>query len=830
MTRIDGFVRDLRFAFRLLRQTPAVSAVALLSLALGIGANVAIFSLVNALLVKALPVNNPVELVQMTFVEPGGRSTTFLTNPQWEYVRDHQTVLDGVFASGQARFNLNAGGELRPAQGIWASAGYFDVLGVTPILGRGFTNDDDRRGGGRNGPVTVLSYAFWQREFGGDPNVLGRTLTLDGHPVTIVGVTPAWFFGTTVGRTFDVVVPIGTQSTLMGTDSMLDRRSAWWLQLMGRVGDGQTREQAEAGMRAMVPALREATMPQDWRPEDKATYLAEPLVLAPVATGTSNLRDRYRLPLYVLLGIVAFVLLIACANMANLLLAQSAARRRELAVRLSLGASRAQLIRQLLLESLLLSGAGAVAGLVIAAWGSRAIVGMLSTGNAPVDLDLSLDWRVFGFTAVVGVATGLLFGVAPALRSTRVQPAEALRDQVRGVVGASRPGLGQALVAMQVALSFVLVFAAMLFVRTLIGLTTQDLGFDASRVVVAALNLRNTGVAPAERLALFERTRDAVAAAPGVESAALTFVTPMSGSTWSMRITVPGYTAPDRDRGVLFNSVSPGYFRTIGTQLRAGRDFSARDTASAPQAVIVNEAFGKKYFGSENPLGKTFDLEGFSDRPTRHLEVIGIVADSAYRAVRDPLPPTMFTPVMQEPQINSDVRMAIRAVGAPASIRAATLAAIATVNDDIAVTLRPLEEDLNAAVNQERLIATLSAFFGLLALLLAALGLYGVMAYTVARRTGEIGIRIALGAEPRRVVGLVVRQVAVITTIGLVLGVAGAVATGRVVNTLLFNLATSDRTMLVIAGCALATAAAVAAFLPARRASRIDPMAALREN
>jgi predicted permease len=827
---IDGLLRDVRFAGRLLRQTPVVSAVALLSLALGIGANVAIFSLVNALLVKALPVHEPDRLVQWQFGS-STRPTTFLTNPQWEYIRDHQDVLSGVFATSSTRFNLNAGGELRPAAGIWASARYFDVLGVVPIIGRGFTGDDDRRGGGEHGPVSVISYGFWQREFGGDPAAVGRTLTLDGHAFTIVGVTPADFFGTTVGRSFDVIVPIGAEPVIRGVESGLDRRSMWWLTIIGRLSPGQTREAAEAALGALQPSLRAATMPQDWRPKDQEQYLAEPIQLTAAATGISALRDRYSRPLFVLLGIVGLVLLIACANMANLLLAQSAARRRELAVRLSLGASRMRLVRQLLVESVLLSNAGALAGMAVAVWGSRAVVSLLSTSTQLVALDLSFDWRVFAFASAVGVLTGLLFGVAPAVQSTRVAPADALRDHGRGVIfGGVRPGMGHLLVAAQVALSFVLVFGAGLFVRTLVSITTQNLGFDASRVIVANLDLRRTGTAAAARFGLFDRVREQVATTPGVDAAALSFVTPMSNATWNLRITVPGYDAPERDRVVLYNGVSQAYFRSLGTPLLAGRDFADRDTAAAPGVAIVNEAFARKYFSGQNPVGRTFTIEGFSSRPERPLEVVGLVADSAYRSLRDPLPPTMYAPMAQEPEVSSAVRMVIRTRADPSTARTSVLAAVAAVDDDIVVDLRPMAEDLNAAVLQERLVASLSAFFGALALLLAGLGLYGVMSYTVARRTNEIGIRIALGAEPRRVVRLILRHVAAITLAGLAAGVVAAAATGRFINALLFNLAATDGTMLALTAVALGGAAALAGFLPARRAARIDPMTALRED
>ena len=409
--------RDLRFALRQMRQTPIVSGVALLSLALGIGANVAIFSLVNALILKSLPIHEPERLVQLQFVNSNPReTTTSLTNPQWEYIRDHVDVMTAVTAMGTASFNLNAAGESRPVPGMFVASRFLDVLGVTPIIGRGFTAENDRRG---SAPVAMLSYGFWQREYGGDPSVLGRSISLDGHAFTIVGVTPPDFFGLRVGNTFDVMVPITTEAIIRGVESSLDRRSSWWLSVFGRLAPGQTMAQAETRLRALQPQLRAATMPQDWRAQDQATYIRDPFGLIPAATGISSLRDRYSRALYILLGIVALVLTIACANMANLLMAQSVARRKELALRLSLGAGRWQLVRQLLVESVMLSVIGALGGLAIAAWGSRALVAMLSSRFTTVALDLSMDWRVFAFTAGVGVMTGLLFGVAPAFADRR---------------------------------------------------------------------------------------------------------------------------------------------------------------------------------------------------------------------------------------------------------------------------------------------------------------------------------------------------------------------------------------------------------------------------
>ena len=832
MNPLDSLLRDLKFAFRLMRQTPMVSLVAMLSLALGIGANVAIFSLVNALMLKTLPIHEPERLaiVNQPPTDPGRQPGTSFTNPQWEYIRDHQDFFGGVLAQGGARFNLNAGGEARPVTGMFVNGRFFDVLGVSPVVGRTFREEDDQRKGGPDGPVAVLSYGFWQREYGGDPQAVGRGIYLDGHAFTIVGVAPAEFYGLEVGRTFDVAVPLGTEPLIRGAESALDRRSTWWLRIVARLAPGQTVEQAESRLAAFHPSLREATMPQDWRPQDQQSYIAAPLKLMPGGNGISNLRTRYSRPLFVLLGIVALVLLIACANMANLLLAQSTSRQRELAIRLSLGASRWLVARQLLIESLLLSFIGSAAGVLLALWGSRALVQLLSTRTALVTLDLALDWRVLGFTMLVGMLTGLLFGVAPALRATGLTPALALRDHSRGVVaGGGRINFGHGLVALQVAISFVLVLGASLFVRTLVDLSAQEMGFRYEGVLIANIDLRRTGASDKERPAIFERLRDAIAATPGVQAAAASVVTPISNSVWNNLITVPGYEAPERQRTANFNRVTPDYFRVMGTPLLAGRDISASDRAGAPKVIIVNEAFAKKFFSGQNPLGKTF-MVGLPGRPdTTTYEIVGLAADAKYASLREPAPPTMYAAWAQSDTASSSASITLRVTGAADAYRATVLQAIESVHKETVVNFRTFEEDIRAAMIQERLVASLSAFFGGLALLLAAIGLYGVMSYSVARRRNEIGIRMALGAAPGKVMGLVLSNVAVVTGIGLAAGIGLAIGTGRFVNTLLFGLVASDMTMVVIAAVTLGGAAALAGYMPARRAARVDPMVALRE-
>ncbi|MGE3273957.1 MAG: ABC transporter permease [Vicinamibacterales bacterium] len=828
MRVLAAVASDLRAAFRQLRVTPMVTAVAVLSLALGIGANVAIFSLVNALMLKRLPVHEPDRLVLVGMPLRGGEGLRrSFTNPQWEYLRDHTDVFAGMAAVGGARFDLNAGGEARPIEGVYVNGRFFDTLGVVPAAGRLLTEADDQRGGGQDGPVAVLSYGFWQREFGGSPDVLGRTLPLDGHAFTIVGVAPEDFLGVEVGQAFDVAVPLATEAVIQGELSSLDQRSSWWIRILGRLAPGQTLAQAQARLEAGRPGLVTATMPQDWRVEDQARYLAEPFVLSPAGAGFSYLRERYSRPLFVLLGIVALVLLIACANLANLLLARSTARRRELSIRVALGASRSRLARLLIVESLLLSALGTAAGILVAVWGSRALVGLISTYAEAVVLDLALDWRVLAFTAAVGTATGLLFGAVPALRSTRVMPADALRDHSRGVIGGGRLGLVHGLVALQVALSFVLVFGAGLFVRTFASLTTQDMGFDASRVLIATVDLRRAQAESPDLPARFERLRDALLAVPGVESSAVSVVTPVSRNTWNDLITVPGYDAPEDDRIAWYNRVTPGYFRTYGTPVLTGRDIGAGDRLGAPNVVLVNETFAGKFFGGASPLGKTFTI-GTGER-AREVQIVGLVADAKYDSLREPAQPTMYAAWAQYDEGLPRARISVRTRMAPETMRAAVVEALAREDPAAVISLKAFADDLAADVTQERAVALLSGFFGLLALLLAAVGLYGVMSYSVVRRRNEIGIRIALGANPGRLLRQVLAQVALITVIGLGTGVAVALGAGRVVESLLFGLGATDWSTVALAGVALAGAAVLAGYLPARRAAGVDPMQALRE-
>jgi putative ABC transport system permease protein len=820
---------DLRDAFRALRATPVVSAVAMLSLALGIGANTAIFSLFDSLMLRTLPVREPQRLVMLK-----DRSWT---NPIWEQIRERQDHFsDGAFAWSSTRFDLAAGGETEFANGIWASGRFFEVLGVPAILGRTFTTADDARRGEPDGPVAVISYGFWQRHFSGVADVVGRSLTLDRIPFTVVGVTGPDFFGPDVGRTFDVVIPIGVEPLLRPDRSALDQRSWWWLNVMARLKPGQSAEQATASLRAVQPQIREATLPDRWRPEDLKDYLKEGLTLEPAASGASSLRRRYERPIVVLMIVVGLVLLIACANIANLLLARTTARRHELSVRLALGASRWHIARQLFAESLVLALMGAALGLVFARWGSALLVKQLSTATSTVFLDLSMDWRMVGFTTAVAVATALLFGTVPALRAARVEPNDALKDQGRSVAAGRHAGLGQSLVVAQVALSVVLVVGAGLFMRTFSALANLDLGFDRDPVLIVGVNAQRSGSPMDQRLDLFARVREAAARLPGVSHASISVVTPVSGSTWNDLIqVVGGAPLPERDRITNINYVTPDWFATYGTKLLAGRDIAAGDRQGAPAVALVNETFARKFLGTESPVGRIVRQEGRPGKVPPPIEIVGLVRDAVYRSLRDAVPPTMYLPVAQIDTSEgggaaSSVSLSVRSSGGgpPALLARPVLAAVLRVDPNLSLTARTLSDQVNASLTQERLLAVLSGFFGALALLLAGMGLYGVTSYGVSRRRTEIGIRMALGAEPGGVVRMVLRQALMLVGGGVVLGGLASFWTAHFAGSLLYGLEPRDPYTLATAAVVLMTVGALAGWLPARRASRIDPARVLR--
>jgi putative ABC transport system permease protein len=816
----DTLIQDLRYALRALRSAPGFAAVAILSLALGIGANTAIFSLIDSVMLKTLPVSHPEQLLQVR--TPAGFDDVF-TNPLWEQIRDRQDVFATLFAYSRTRYNLATGGEVRNVEGSRVSGQYFETLGVQAVLGRTLTAADDKRG---CAGTAVLSHDFWQRAYAGRTDVIGQTISLNGHPFEIVGVTQPGFTGIEIGSAVDVTAPICTDAIVDPTTNSLDKRGDWWLRIIGRPKPGISAAQATARLNTLAPEIFKATLPPNLLHADQqAKYLAGTFNTAPASSGVSGVRSQYRLALLTLMVVVGVVLLIACANVANLLLARGAARQREIAIRMALGSGRARLIRQLLTESLLLSFGGAALGVVFAQWGTRLLINLLSTSRSSVFLDLSVDRRMLAFTAGVAFLTGLLFGLAPAWRGTRVQPQNAMKANARGVIEGPGFGLAKTLVMIQVALSVVLLVGAGLMLGTFWKLSSLDMGFDRQNVLLVRLDLGNANYPPERRPAAYQEMLDRVRAIPGVRSASMSGQVPIGRGSWNEELDVEGYTPKSRgDVSVLYNSVTPGYFDTLRTPLVMGRDFNQYDTPQSPSVAVVNESFARRYYGFANPVGKRFRWRPGA-KLSAPVEIVGVVKDAKYVSLREKPSPTMFIPEAQVgPRGFANIE-----IRADTDVVSSVKAAIEAVNRDISLQFAMFSVQIEESLVRERLLATLSGFFGGLALLLAIIGLYGVMSYNVARRRNEIGIRMALGAEQSRVLRMVLGEVGVLVFIGLAIGIAAALATTRFVQSFLYGLTPNDPWVLSSAAAVLALVAVVAGYLPARRASRLDPMTALRE-
>jgi putative ABC transport system permease protein len=825
---LENLVQDARHGLRLLLLNPGFALVAILSLALGIGANTAIFQLLDAVRLRMLPVQHPEQLATVRlspFNASGNFSTRYaeITNPQWEQIRNQQQGFSGMFAWAPEQINLARGGEIRMANVLWVSGGFFDVLGVKPQAGRLLSMADDRRG---CTGAAVISDSFWRREFGASSTALQKSLTLNGRPLDIVGVTPPEFFGVEVGRNFDIAIPVCADALIGGEDSRLDVRSDWWLTLMGRLKPGWTVERASAQLDAISPALFEATLPPKYQPDDAKTYLADKLKAFPAENGFSELRSDYSNPLWMLLAIAGLVLLIACANLANLMLARASAREKEIAVRLALGASRGRLIRQLLSESLLLAVAGAVCGILLAGVLGRVLVTMISTQSDTMFLDLSTDYRVLGFTAALAVLTCVLFGLAPALRATKSSPASAMRANGRGLTAnRERFGLRRILVVTQVALSLVLLVGALLFVGSLRNLMSLNAGFRQDGILITNLSFESLKI-PADRRIEFRRQiLEKLRTIPGVVSVAHSGTVPLSGSAWMQQIHIDGQKKP----GSLLSRVTPGYFATLDTPFLAGRDFDAHDVANGVQVAIVNEAFAKMYFNGANPVGKLFGLEGDKGEPDHLFQVVGLVKDTKYRELREDFKSIGFFPDTQDKHPGPYANIVIHANMPLAALVAAVKRNVAEVSPDIDIDFHPFKTQILNGLLRERLMATLSGFFGALAALLAVIGLYGVISYMVARRTNEIGIRMALGANSGGIVRLILREALLLLGIGLVVGAGLALAAARTASSMLFGLKPYDPATLAFAMTALALVAIAASYIPARRAAGVDPMVALRE-
>jgi predicted permease len=832
-------MNDFRLAARELRAAPVVTTMAVLSLALGIGANTAIFSVVNSLLLRPLPVVEPEQLavVSDSRAVGHGRAASF-TYGIWDELRKRVQGTDGSCAWWTERVNLSPrGGEREMVDAVWASGDYFTMLGVPPLLGRTITTQDDVPGAPA---VAVLSFDMWQRRFDGAANVIGKTLVVERVPFTIVGVAPPGFFGAEVGRTFDVALPMNAEPLIRGERSRISRRSGFFaLTILLRLKHGQSVEATTKMLRGIQPQVQEAAIPSTLPAPLRKEFLTDPFTAVSVPTGTSGMRTQYERPLIVILVVVGLVLLIACANIANLQLARAIARRHEMSVRVALGASRWRLARHSLTESLLLSSAGAVLGVIFASWSSRLLVAQLSTELNRVHLDLSFDWRLLAFSAAIAIGTAVLFGTVPALRASNASPIEALNEQGRGSSGRAPARLSDGMVVVQVALALVIVVGAGLFVRTFAELATMPLGIETNRVLLVRVSLARSQATEANRVELIHRIVREVAAVPGVAKAAASMNTPVAGFGMIDLVHVPGGPGTFRPfiegklgpQSTYSNYVTAGWFAAYGTRLRAGRDFDDRDVKNAPPVIIVNDAFVRKFMAGKNPVGETVGFERGLDKPVVKT-VVGVVSDAVYDSVKNEDVPTQYAPLAQlefpggpvDPVIN--VRAAS---GDPMLLARSVGAAITAVDGDVTFGFRALTDQVSSSLTQERIVAMLSAFFGALALLLAGLGLYGMISYAVARRRAEIGVRLALGSTGAKIVRLVVARAAGIVAMGIVIGGVASVWASKFVATLVFRIDPRDPVTLGTAAATLAIVGAAAAWLPAYRASRLDPASVLRE-
>jgi putative ABC transport system permease protein len=820
----DEMFQDLRYGVRMLLKSKGLTVVAVFSLALGIGANTAIFSLIDAVLLKMLPVERPEQLYFIQNVGPRRPEGGAPPYPCFERFRDQNQSFSGLAAFASQNPKVNIDGQVEEVPGQFVSGNYFSLLGVNAVLGRMLSPADDSvpGKGGPDGLMAVISYNYWTRRFGRSPEVIGKVIRFGNDPVTIIGVTPPDFYGLFPGREVNISLPISIEGA-----EMMAERTSWWFQAVGRLKPGASVEQARAELDTVFQSYMNET---NFNAESRRENFAR-IALAPASKGLNTLRRQFSRPLQALMAIVAMVLLIACANVANLLLARATARRKEFAVRLALGASRFRLARQMLTESLLLVSLGGLLGLLFARWGSAFLVGFFATGRGRLFVNLPLDYRVLLFTAGVALITGLTFGLAPALQATRIDPNPALKDGA-GTSARSRLLLGKSLVVAQVALSLLLLVGAGLFVRTLHNLKNADAGFQTEGVLTMKVNPPET-IYQGERLAnLYKDALARVERLPGVGSASLCTLSPLDGGDRAVLVGVSGFTPrAENEKGIRLNQVSPDYFRTFGIALLQGRGFTNADNESAPRVALFNEAAARFYFGDRSPVGA--QLTFFSGRPNAPApyQIVGVVRDSRYQNLREPDTRMVYLPIAQRLDRLGRLTLAARAEGKPNDLTNAIGNEMRAIGSDILLTnIATLNEQVDQSLLQERLVATLSLFFGALALLLACIGLYGVMGYDVERRTHEIGIRMALGASAGRVVRLVLRQTLLWVALGVASGLGASLAITRLVESLLFGMKPNDPLTIGIAALLLLAVAGVAGYLPARRAARVDPLVALRHD
>jgi predicted permease len=824
---VETLWQDLCYGMRQLRRSPGFTTVAIVTLALGIGANTAIFSVINAVLLRKLPVRNPQELVALATVGPYGVGS--FSYPGFRRFREENHVCSEMAAIGWLN-NLDASidGQAETVEGRIVSGNFFSLLGMGARAGRTFTSQDERTP--QNSAVAVVSYEYWKRRFGLNPAVVGRNITLNRTPFTIVGVTPLGFLGPDVGRLPDIYIPMTMEPAFRDEQSWLDQPDFHWLNILGRLKPGVSREQARADLEIVHRQVLADIPMKGWSPAERKDLLSTRLEVRSAASGLPfGLPKEFSGALSILMGMVGLVLLIACANVANLLLGRATVRQKEMAVRVAIGAGRFRLIRQLLTESALLAIAAGTLGLLCAYWASDAVVALMSVGHDPVFLDLRPDPRLLGFTGAISLLAALLFGLAPALRGTRVDLTPALKESA-GSLGLrrSRLGLGKGLVVSQVALSLLLLFGAGLLVRTLENLENLDPGFDRRGVLLFDIDPTKSGYKGPTVTRLYKQVLEHIEAVPGVRSASLSEIEPITGGGgWENSVWVEGYTSrPDENTTVYLNSVGPRYFETLRDPLLLGRDFNIRDSETTPKVAIINQAMARYFFGNRNPIGMKFGWYG-EERNKVQFEIVGVVKDSKYGTLREQIPRTAYLDCFQGPL--GGMTFGARTSVKPSAVIAQVRNEIRTVDVGLRIGgFSTLEDHVDHSLGHERLMATLSSLFAGLAVLLACVGLYGVMAHAVARRTNEIGIRMALGADRTQVLRMIFGESAILVAAGVAVGLPVAIAATRLISGQLYGLKAADPVTIAGAVLLLTAVAAVAGYIPARRATNVDPLVALR--
>ncbi len=828
---------DLRFVLRSFRKNPLVIGVAVLSLALGIGANTAIFSLIDQLLLRNLPVENPEQLVQLAargdhYGNNWGRDS--MSYPMYEDFRDQGDVFADVFCRKSYPIGMGYEGRTERVQGELVSGNYFSSLGVGTAIGRTIAPDDDRQTGEH--PIAMLSYDFWQTRFGGDLEIVGKTIYLNSYPMTVVGVSREGFEGVEIGEATQVFTPLMMYREMIPVMSefytMDDRRSRW-VNVFARLAPGVDLDRARAAIEPLYARiirleLEEGAFDNATR-FSKDQFLASRMAVFPGATGRSYLRNQFATPLYVLMGLTGLVLLIACANVANLLITRATARSKEIGVRLALGASRGRIASQLIVESLVISVLATVLGIWVGVWMVRVLLGFFATQTSALMIRGELDWRVLTFSLGVAVATTLLAGLAPAIQASRASIATTLTEGATAVIGGGRGArLRKALVIGQVGVSLLLLITSALFARTLSNLRNLDSGMDAPRLVGFAVDPALSGYDGPETMDFYRRLQERLSGQPGVEASAYAVMRVLEGNEWDSSVTVEGYEAAEGENmNPHFNAISPDYFRTLGIELLDGRDFNMGDVEDEPKVAIVNETFANRYFPDGTAVGRRFG-QGGDPGTELDIEIVGVVGDSVYEDLRQDIPRQVF---LSFEQLGSAVGAAVyvRTAADPTAFFGTVESTVRELDPDIPVAgMRTLDQQVDRSLATERMVATLSGAFGALATLLAVIGLYGVMSFSVARRGREIAIRMAFGAPSWTVVGMVMREVGVLIGIGVALALPAYVGVSRLIGSQLYGITTSDAASVTGAVVLLSAVALLAGFLPARRAAQVDPIEALR--